>query len=417
MAIDRIAIDRKDASWLLNLYTKGRLELSPVYQRGKVWSDEQKKGLIESVLDEFPIGLVIFNVSKKPDSDGHPLEYYEVVDGQQRLTALFEYMQGQAVWALSEKRTAPDFPPFRALSAAKQDRIEQYQLPVAFLNEFEEEEVTEVFSRLQNGKPLKMGEKLKALTTGPAYKSVKALADNELFQVDSRLRIRAAHWTLATTFMKALYNDSPYGRIEFAQMREFLKTELDSAKEARALDENKRVLNYLRRVIKEAQALDANSHFVSIIGTARTIKWLFVVLVKLIRNYNATGKETAIARAVIDYYAATRIEGSPEWTAYLTTGRTGRIDTVEVRACLNDLEARLINNAQLCPLDSVRNFSPSQRKEIFDASGGHCQDCGVEISSTNFHADHKRSFASGGPTEPANGQALCSGCNLKKGAS
>lgn len=47
-------------------------------------------------------------------------------------------------------------------------------------------------------------------------------------------------------------------------------------------------------------------------------------------------------------------------------------------------------------------------------SHGKCADCGNELKS-NFHGDHKISYADGGQTTLENGQALCKECNLKKG--
>jgi 5-methylcytosine-specific restriction endonuclease McrA len=47
-------------------------------------------------------------------------------------------------------------------------------------------------------------------------------------------------------------------------------------------------------------------------------------------------------------------------------------------------------------------------------AGSRCEKCG-EVISKSFHADHKRAFVNGGKTVLQNGQALCAGCNQRKG--
>ena len=62
-----------------------------------------------------------------------------------------------------------------------------------------------------------------------------------------------------------------------------------------------------------------------------------------------------------------------------------------------------------------RNFNKQQRKTLLVLSGGICMNCSKPLSNS-FHADHILPFSKGGQTIIENGQALCSVCNLKKGA-
>jgi len=62
-----------------------------------------------------------------------------------------------------------------------------------------------------------------------------------------------------------------------------------------------------------------------------------------------------------------------------------------------------------------RFFSKRQRRILAWISGGSCCLCGVQLRP-DFHADHVLPFSKGGKTITRNGQALCPGCNLKKGA-
>lgn len=63
-----------------------------------------------------------------------------------------------------------------------------------------------------------------------------------------------------------------------------------------------------------------------------------------------------------------------------------------------------------------RRFNASQKGALYLAADGHCSQCGGELE-LGWHADHMNPYSRGGATDVSNGQALCPGCNLKKGAS
>ncbi|MBN9214818.1 MAG: DUF262 domain-containing protein [Microbacterium sp.] len=64
-----------------------RLELSPPYQRGSVWTVEQRRALIESILRGIPIGSVTIN--DRWSTNGYNGDVgYAVVDGKQRIETI-----------------------------------------------------------------------------------------------------------------------------------------------------------------------------------------------------------------------------------------------------------------------------------------------------------------------------------------
>ena len=67
-------------------------------------------------------------------------------------------------------------------------------------------------------------------------------------------------------------------------------------------------------------------------------------------------------------------------------------------------------------MNNSRDFSPRQRQEIYNKSGGKCQLCSTAISMNAFEADHITPWSLGGPTTVENGQALCRPCNQNKSA-
>ena len=159
-------LDKMTVDYLRDRYQRGRLDVQPDYQRSKAWSDKLKRELVDTTRNEWPMGLIMLNVDQKPDSDGKPVDHFDVVDGQQRLRCLFEYMDGVEDWTTTVSKKTKDFTPYGSLSEAAQERFKGYRVSVALMKDYETDEILDVFSRLQNGKPLRIGEKVKALPTG-----------------------------------------------------------------------------------------------------------------------------------------------------------------------------------------------------------------------------------------------------------
>lgn len=68
---------------------RGRFTLDAPYQRGTVWTDENRRALIKSLLMGLPIGAVVVN-HRGYDSD----VIYSVIDGKQRIETLCAFMDG-----------------------------------------------------------------------------------------------------------------------------------------------------------------------------------------------------------------------------------------------------------------------------------------------------------------------------------
>lgn len=409
-------LDKMPVGYLYDRYQRERLNVQPEYQRSKAWSDPLKQELIDTVLNEWPMGLIMLNLDQKPDSDGKAVDHYDVVDGQQRLRCLFEYLDGVEEWTKGGGKKGSMFLQYGSLSEASQERFKGYRVSVAIMKDYETDEILDVFSRLQNGRPLRIGEKLKSLRS--LHKPhLKEVTEHGLFDLEgARHKARDAHWNLSAVFYKATYNNNPLERHEYDHLAKFFKdTQKYDEKDAKkAVAISKRLMNLLRKTVLEAIEQDAT--FIEKVRSPRLIKWTFACLTMLDQAYSLSGREHLLAEGLRSYHCARQEEDSVEWVAYLSTGRTGRIDTDDVQICLEHIKNRMICAADLEPKDPKRFFSSEQRREIFDRSNGRCELCNIKLSKTNFHADHTKPHSLGGPTTLENGRALCTACNQKKGA-
>src|SRR6266478_3250874 len=75
-------------AWFQEYYKAVRLELRPPFQRKPVWTNKQRSFLIESILMDVPIPEVYVQVTQAEDGT----EQYGVVDGQQRLRTILQFV-------------------------------------------------------------------------------------------------------------------------------------------------------------------------------------------------------------------------------------------------------------------------------------------------------------------------------------
>ena len=143
---------------------------NPDYQRGGAnWTQAQKQALIDSLLRGYHIPLIYIHVEQRETSLGDKNVYRWIIDGQQRLNAIADFMRGQ--FALHEPKGSADEvflgakPPhwagkhFKELESADKERLLGTQLSTVEITDAAEGEVQDLFVRLQGGTPLTPQEK------------------------------------------------------------------------------------------------------------------------------------------------------------------------------------------------------------------------------------------------------------------
>lgn len=128
----------------------------PEWQRDEVWSTDKKQLLIDSILRGWKIPKFYFaKVSEGPDE-------FEVVDGQQRLTAILEFYGGTLILS---PESAKEFggATYSKLPDSISDSYDDYEISYDEITDASEEEQKEFFRRLQGGVVLAAAEKLNAV--------------------------------------------------------------------------------------------------------------------------------------------------------------------------------------------------------------------------------------------------------------
>ncbi len=70
-------------------YREEKLLVNRKYQRKLVWTVEEKRRLIDSILNGYPIPLIL--LAERPDLHGPGR--FEIIDGIQRLHAIFTFIE------------------------------------------------------------------------------------------------------------------------------------------------------------------------------------------------------------------------------------------------------------------------------------------------------------------------------------
>jgi len=135
---------------LYGKYKRGRLIVQPDFQRQFVWDVAKASRLIESTLLEIPLPVIYISEEK----DGK--EY--LIDGQQRLTSFFSFIDGNLPSEKDFKLTGLKVltelngKMFKDLSDELQDKIRYYNVrTITFKKESQADLKFEVFERLNTG--------------------------------------------------------------------------------------------------------------------------------------------------------------------------------------------------------------------------------------------------------------------------
>lgn len=151
------------------------LDLTPDFQRELVWPSRKKCELIESILMGIP--LPAFYVREKDNG------VYIVVDGKQRLTTLFDYIDGKFKLEGLKILKGINTKYFKDLTTLQQNKLEDYSLLLNIIKSPTSDRVIfDLFDRVnRGGVTLNNQEMRNALYQGSSTKLINALAKNEAF--------------------------------------------------------------------------------------------------------------------------------------------------------------------------------------------------------------------------------------------
>lgn len=95
----KIESSRYNVANLTRMYDNGELFVDDTFQRRLVWGEKQKVKLIETILMGYPIPELHLHAQEVDPN--RPITRYSIVDGQQRITSLVQFIANE--WSLEKK--------------------------------------------------------------------------------------------------------------------------------------------------------------------------------------------------------------------------------------------------------------------------------------------------------------------------
>jgi hypothetical protein len=159
-----------DISSIYQRIKRGSIDLRPDFQRDMVWNKAKKQGLIDTILRDWKFPPVFFVVTGND-------EMMEVLDGQQRLSAIVEFLENEFAIDGSIEPHDTEIQKLNGLRFGQlpdrvRFRIEQYSIRIHELYDYQEGEPYELFFRLNQGVTLTPAEKRNTFF-GPVREQIK----------------------------------------------------------------------------------------------------------------------------------------------------------------------------------------------------------------------------------------------------
>ncbi len=393
---------------------RSHIDTNPDYQRPSVWSLSQKQLLIDTILRGYDIPKMYWRqTGTKPES-------YEVVDGQQRLRAIWSYFDGEYGLANDAEPIDGSNVAGLKINELPQDlftRIQMYYIDVVVMEDSDEDEVREMFLRLQNGTSLKAQEKRNAMP-GKMREFVKQLTYHDFFKNVAFENSRFTHDLVAAQMVCLEIAGNPVN-IKNADLNRMYKENIDFSADSLIAKSVIKTLNLLAEIFPEKTPELERYNVIS----------LYCVISELQRQYAFADISSKIHDWFIGFETERRNQdlmdeeqGDTEWISYKERISHSTDAQESIRFRMEFMMRHLLNTfPNLKQKDNQRDFNDIQKLAIFRRDKGICQlkiKCsGKKVVWGDWHCDHKVAWSKGGQTTVENGQVACPECNLAKGNS
>jgi len=385
---------------------RDQYKIDSTYQRAPgVWEKWREQYLIDTILRGFSIPLVF--IHKRDDG-----KY--IVDGQQRLLTIWKFSDDEL--ELSSRFSSDIITDnngarvYSELSDDYKSRFDSYPISIAYLEDYNDEEIRSTFKRLQSGKTLSPGEKLNAYA-GDIVPTMRELGEHPFFRRTVALGLgRYKNYYLAAMFLmlegEGIKSTSPSYIYEFFENNEGLDTG------SKTHGKVKKVLNYLKAAF-EGRA-----------GELRTQAWIvstYLLASHLIDHYAMQNQRANFKDFIVQLYQeiahiAELPKPEPELIRFNTAISRGTNNEETIKFRHGVLVRHFIEQYGPVELDEDKIFNYDQKLAIFRKYDGICRECGekLEFGDSHTHYHHIDPYIAGGQTEVENGLLVCQYCHLNK---
>ncbi|MGB7061157.1 MAG: DUF262 domain-containing protein [Candidatus Zixiibacteriota bacterium] len=379
-------------------FNENKMEFNTEYQRSYIWEKRRKQLLIDSILRGYDISTVFLR--RIPFK-----EVYEVLDGQQRLHTIFDFLQDKFPVSREMGELL-----FSQLPDKLKWKFEEYRVWVVEITTDNDEITANIFLRLQEGLPLNAAEKLNAMT-GFLRNEILELSRHPFMKALGIEDHRFAHrYILAQAYLLTLKNQIT--DMKLRNLQDIYVTYKEVTPQAQASATVKKVLGFLNRCFEtDAGVIKHKADFIT----------LYLFAKRLAENYATKGLENHVKEFFMLFLTRVgEVESSqnPEdvpYFDYKTWRKTSADSKKSVEKRLDIFMSKFLESVSgIEPKDPRRGFNYWEKLAVYRRDAGTCQTCRERTPFDEGTVDHVIPHSKGGPTTIENGQWLCTGCNLKK---
>jgi 5-methylcytosine-specific restriction endonuclease McrA len=418
---------------LIGLQECGSLNLEPGFQRKSVWRPPDRRKLVASILEGYPIPSIFLHQRAE---DGRPV--YDVIDGKQRLETIFMFSRtsgfGRGGFEV----------PFQFAAIGDEEQylytwadLKKHKLTEPFLSYKIQtveikgglSEIVDLFVRINStGKSLTPSERRHArFYKSPLLREAERLARRyrsyfQRHRVMSSAQIdRMKDVELVSELLSSILAGGPI-QGKAAVDKAVGNQQINGNTLRKTIDELKATVSTVTRMFPELRS--TRFHNLSEFYTLFLVIWEMrkqnLVLRDKKRNRVAQqlliGFSNGVDRVQLLLRQAKAPKGEDRpYTDYLLSVQRGTDQLANRRR-----RAELVRNlfgGLFAGKDDQRIFSPEQRRLLWNSEEKKaCKGCGEALDWTNFEMDHVKAHALGGKTALGNAALLCKRCNVRKGA-
>ena len=382
---------------------RNKYKVDFTYQRpDNAWSKEDKQCLIDTIIKGEPLPIFFMNYNSEE-------KIYYIVDGQQRLSCISQFYDNEL--KLSEKfsgksRDGKTFNGNNALEDDDKNDFLNYNITFHIMEDYDDERVRLIFSRLQRGKPLALGERLNA-EPGTIVDCMRELAKHP-FMAESIGVAKNRYGIYPDSARIIFYEKFGAKQCGSQELYNFFDTFKNLDKKSKEFKNATTILNFLEKCFPATPGnykhLEKHAWVLAVYTMVRELKL----------SYSLIGKEENIRKFIIDFHSKIYNEdfrkSKPNYQRFYDNVRGGWSEKI-IALRRDILIKEFLLKFPIIELDDKRQISDEDKTAIF-ATRKTCELCNCDFKDykdAEYH--HKERYADGGKSTIENIMILCTKCH------
>lgn len=384
------------------ILNRDKYKVDETYQRpSDVWSHKDKQCFIDTIMRGEPIPIIFLNyISEK--------ETYYIVDGQQRLQCIKDFYDNKFCLSKEFSDISLDGKKFKDLSIKERDKFQNYDMKIKIMQDYDDERVRMIFSRLQRGKPLGMGEKLNA-KPGKIVNVMRDLAKHDF--MSKSIGVNKQRYHVFEDVARIIFYEK-YGTKECStgplnELFDKYKDDIDINSKI-----YKKILNVFNYLLKCFPSNPGNYQYLSKHAWVLTV---YCVISELRDSYALNGKENEIRKFIESFHSRVYSE---DWRTsdiklqrFYNNTRGGWAEKLNENR-KNTMKEYLLKEINLKRLDDNRQITDEEKINAYAKANYSCEKCGKKFKDykeAEYH--HIELYSEGGETSIDNIMVLCKNCH------